>query len=262
MNTESLPPSADEHQAGTELHAKGVVPVPERLDSAQLFSPAKLARINFESFRFSQGSPELHPLIMQYLRGKYGDRMSDDAIAESLLLTAPSVEKFVNNDKVHAPTDATVADQMQKISSYWKDARNIGPEAVPQIVTRILRKSLERDYLKLAVGGERHRGEGMEDGRARPSSKFLSQVVYYGLNAHTTGVNEFDDMFRDVTSALHDHTQDVIVVTRFGDGGPGDWDLDFTTLGSLTRELVDIHTSHYPDELSRLPVEWRPEPSR
>jgi len=219
------------------------------------YRPEDIAKFTMGSFRTSQGDFGTQYAAVNYVLATHGDRITYDAIAVGMGLALVWARKFADQGASHSEGKGKDAvSEIDRTEGWWRSGlanRQGLIEQLPGTVEKILEGTLRRDRMYLIDGEGRKRMGVVEDGHVRPSSKYLSNIAYYGLSAHSTGMEEYDQMWRDVTAALYEHKDDPMqFITIKG--------IEDTTVGNTAQDIVAAYLSHYPDELESIPEEWRP----
>ncbi len=216
-------------------------------------SPEDLRDINIGAYRFAQGIPARHTPILEYVRLYYGDRITDDALRQSLELSVQPISRFISRGAglVHqsvveneSDIDTKVRGDLAEVAERWEEAKQPDLLNLPDVVGTIMKNSIGSDYKNLCQQGGRLGRGADERTSAHPHSRFLSQFAFYGLSRNTTGILVYDAMFRDTVAALDTYGHDWM-------------DTIGATAEDALRKVLAVYAAHYPDEIQRLPDQWR-----
>lgn len=171
-------------------------------------SKEKVVKLLFSSFRFSQGDINVQEKIFQWLHAQYPSyKVSESNIDEIKKDLLKKTKSYVLSPKGHhtqvrktktetgddIPIDhgfirKQVDNEASKFYNMLNSQENI---SIEQAVQEVARGIIEGDimYLRSEEGG----------GRPNKLNPQMSQIVTYGLSAESTGVPEYNEMFKQVT---------------------------------------------------------------
>lgn len=186
----------------------------EESDRETLTLPvAKRALIN--SFYISQGDPGTQRSIFLALHEirphwKVDDvlkqQLIDAGISTASIILFPGGEKTFHRSISREPLDPSsshfslIAEEIKKRTNQMQEIFNSKKEEEEdnQDLHFILNGIIKKDHVNLCERGGRQRSknEGQYDPRMDP---FLSHLCYYGIEANSTGMVEFDLIFKYIT---------------------------------------------------------------
>lgn len=196
--------------------------------------PERALQIFFLSYRFSQGSNSLQQHIYSYLHAKNPKWRITDGMEQFMKEKAPPIfGKFLwGKEALHPPLSRSTLtwaegqwrgligegspreiDLKSNLSGKIEEMRDVFNTDVSltkrlkhEVVGRIVEGIVKKDYRFLdrhsRDGGGRPRSRKTEDYTPQ-ADPFLSHICYYGLEQHSTGSPEYDQMFQDIRSSLH-----------------------------------------------------------
>jgi len=196
------------------------------------------------SYRFSQGQPDLQEIIFEYLVDRYGGRLQAKTINQARPLVLNAAAKLVTETpKLHKkrPYYEVEFDVHRDIDTFLKVLlRNMHPD-----IGRAFKMVIERDRTYLEKGFDPD-DEGYKRRDKRPRRKhqnvtphsdpYLSQFVYYVLMGHETGLQEFNEFFKALVKEYQSSTDPDI---KEG-----------------VTNLVNLHIKHHPEQVALLPKEY------
>jgi len=173
------------------------IPATERQSEQDRLDLHRGLSIFINSFRFSQGEPSLQQDIFKYLHILHPDWRIDPAMKRNLFRqglqaikrivptseTAGNVtssHQVVDEDKqvpLASETRYRLNDMQDELASPMFSRRG-------ELVARIVKVMMAKDTKFLKQG--------------RP----LSYVCHYGINAHSTGIEEYDMLFKEIRSHI------------------------------------------------------------
>lgn len=172
-------------------------------------TPEYAARLFFLSFRFSQGNTELQEMILDYIHFLHPQWRIDDQVRKEIeAKVAPAIKRYLLQEprKFH----------IEAVSENGKDNIEEAIEEQVRYFLEIFQKSLGEDQwlnkeeLLREVASEILSRDlhFLEQGRKRDNTnritpatdKFLSHLCYYGFLGHSSGAEEYDQMFKDISS--------------------------------------------------------------
>lgn len=228
------------------IEARHVVQeAPTFLEATDL-SAVYAARLLFISFRFSQGQLNIQRDIFHYLSEiRPSWRITNDFRREIKAAVEGPIRKFLGHDvdektDINIPINHTgdivfpaieeqINKQLQKMQrAFNKPSRQSLP--IPKSIPRITRGIIEIDHMYFASfpnGRERRlKDVSMHNSYSDP---YLSHFCYFGLEGHSTGMSEYDQMFGDMKNFY----KQMI-------GVPG-----YRKDVELTRKLIELYSSKH-----------------
>lgn len=180
-------------------------------------TPEYAARIIFDSFRFSQGDPDLQKQIFAYLHGiRPKWKISNDLlnkISKEFTFRVrgfmgyseepkPNVDRSLLHYNLGAssesdPINDEMLIDMEKIFN--------GEETLIVNVPVIARGVIVRDKRYLLDKGRPRTFHRSGPEKSEMGDPWLSHSIYYGVEEHATGLPEFDQMFVEVGEYLRNN---------------------------------------------------------
>lgn len=172
----------------------------------------KATEIFYGSFRFSQGSPTLQRSMVQHIANKHPDWTMDNQLAEEVKKRfLQKAAKYLRVDSdintkplVHSNVgdlEALESETANRLAEFQEAINQVpGETDLYDITTTIIERDAKflvdpNNYFPIGRPGERGQGE------------FLSHLCHYVMNRQPTGIEEFDDLFRDV----YEHIGDTVL---------------------------------------------------
>ena len=206
------------------------------------FTPEHVARLFFESYRFSQGSPGIQQQIFQFLNERFGDRITPDLIEQGATLATPRISAFVTSGTKHNDTPhSEVSGSVETEQRVWRSILTGGSiPAQPYNPHEMLSSMLVREAKFVEDGGRPYRADETSTS-SRSYSKHLSPFVFYGLMGQDTGLPEYNAMFAELVDNLH--------------GIPDSIDKVNTGGLEISKSILPVFVSHfttYPEDIARI----------
>lgn len=209
------------------------------------YTPQEVSKLFFNSFRFSQGEPGIQQLLYNYLCKEYGDRLSSRLIQDGIEIAAPRIEKFVSAGVSHTVREEDrIKDTIDEERQKWLatlDVHNSGKEMVFD-TKETLKQILARETRFLVRGSGRPRPNSGDGNQSGPKDKFTSHIVYYGLLENSTGMPEYDKLFKELLAELPNIPSEGRAMNRYGYEDQYSF---YTTL--------EKHFSAHPEDKAKLP---------
>ncbi len=216
------------------------------------YNRAYTARLLVHSFFFSQGSESLQDTILTFLVGRFGNNFDPQVINEAMEPASKAAYAIRSNERLHG---TVIRDGIQE-NTTEEEAR----EELENLAIKLVAVLDEKDiysqegvdisgltngliYIDISRLGP-HPSAG---GRRRQASEtvtmysdsYLSQWVFFGLMAQSTGMLEYDEMFAEVVRHFR---------LSSGDEEYKDW-------VDTSAQLIDNHLAHHPEQAELLP-DW------
>lgn len=185
---------------------------PEDKEDVEYIDNEKAKKLLFLSYRFSQGKSELQYNIFEYLhdiRPRW--RIGEKELPELQKALEETIQKYFGKSKdilLHpsSPMRDTVVIQ-ESIKTEVKEFAEILNDKKEkinreEILSRIITRMIQGDsiFLSQKEGRERRATEGRK--KSEHTDPWLSHLVYYGIQGHETGAEEYNQMFRDVRERI------------------------------------------------------------
>lgn len=158
--------------------------------SIEYLSDEKVVRLLFLSFRFSQGSPILQGQIFHWLHAQYPNyKINEDNFENTEELLSKNITKYLLSPKTaHAPqvSDVIETEVKRQTASFAQKINSNRNEEVELILESLADRIIIKDVE--FTGRERDDKSKLHD----------SQLITYGWNRQSTGMPEYDEMFRQV----------------------------------------------------------------
>lgn len=167
------------------------------------FTPEHVSKLFFDSFRFSQGSPNLQGFIYRYLVENYGDKLSPELIADGAEIAKPKIARYVAGGG-HIQQLESVDEPIDQECHAWQyaldsDSSQDKFDPHDMLATLLIRESYFADW---SDGRPRDAQKATETSRS--DSRHLNQFVFYGLMGKDTGSPEYNAMFSQLVDELYD----------------------------------------------------------
>lgn len=130
-------------------------------------------------------------------------------------------------------------------------------EELPKLAEELLLDSVISDYVWVVEKDGRPRGIDDRGTSSKPTSRYLSQVVFYGIMGKPTRYEVYDQMFKDMMDNVEKNWHTPILIEypeREEIKGQKEMEI---SLGEALMATARVHLSHYPNDKDRLPQEWR-----
>lgn len=179
---------------------------------------AYLENILFNTYYFSQGTSDLQKDIMQYIHKiRPTWSVSDEIGSEVFSLNQDRIRRFLTHSQ-HSPVAAKpnhsvvhpaieketdIPEETQTRVEQFKDIVNgnyDNRESVSNLLNRITIRIIKRDFHWLYEKNGRPRRHS--NTTSPQTDPWLSHFFYYALEEHSTGIKEFDEMFRGVRNTF------------------------------------------------------------
>lgn len=151
--------------------------------------------------------------MQEHIANQFGDH-----IKKFLGKGSKSSYEYKTSPRFHSARDTLeVRDSAQGELADMKDFFDGGrtgesagiPQTKVEFITAIARAVINKDskYLNKVEGRPRsHEGERM----SAATDPFLSHFVYYGLQGHSTGMKEYDELFAEISACVREHIKNGI----------------------------------------------------
>ncbi len=196
-------------------------------------------KLLFSSFRFSQGYPDLQDLFFQYIHQLHPEWKIDETFAAELFESSkkvlinflnpgeqdssttltkkislhnpdPDTEMPFSVETIENDTQMEIKNMMAYFNGETPDTeedtdKQLEPNVPSQVLSKIAVYLIERDEQFATGYSERIRKNMETDGTERYSpykDPHLSYLCYFGLEGHSTGIAEYDHMFRSLREYL------------------------------------------------------------
>lgn len=198
----------------------------------------RISQLFFLSFKFSQGESSLQFEIFTYIKYLHPEWIISDDLKKKIgSRVADPIRRLISQK--HFPINGTFYHTFHKYSAsaQEEELENIGEafekkRAKPNIYY-IAKAIIEQDRYFLIEKGGRPRSPNKS---ANPASdKWLSHIVHYGLEGHTTHTEEFDGMFSLVKQEIMD-----VLTGKKPEGGLGVKE-DMGSLGRVIEKHIETH---------------------
>lgn len=218
------------------------------------------AKIFFLSYRFSQGNSALQRYVFDFfhlLRPYW--RITDALKKEISQIVKPQIENFLGVGKKYAQgvsqspkgtyhpeignaqftgykiDDAVYLELGEMEKSFNGRKKYFRQRTIKELAEGI--SILEHNWL--VVKGGRPRKPAQSQKVTTATDPFFSQLCYYGFLGHSTGVKEYDEMFREVATYI----RSALVPPRVFS-----WPRKpaFAQFGRLS-DVVRVYNEHHPD---------------
>jgi hypothetical protein len=164
------------------------------------------------SFRFSQGNERFQRPLLEWLAARYHDQFNVHVVKRAVEPATKVAHGIVNHPQRHNPDKApmslktvrkNVKGSADDLNRYLRDC----PERLAEKagVGYLVHATLERDSYFLGIGGslskeggKRTRSEGHL--KVPYSDPYFSFWVHHGLMQKTTGLPEYDRMFKEMAA--------------------------------------------------------------
>lgn len=118
------------------------------------FTPEHVSNLFFNSFRFSQGEPNIQHQVFRYLQENYGDHLSSALINQGTALTIPRITSYITKGTKHAVRGpALIQTNVEAERENWKTIFNDGPGSPPYDPQEMLASILVREAGLVSNGG-------------------------------------------------------------------------------------------------------------
>jgi hypothetical protein len=194
----------------------------------QELAPEYAGRILFNSFRFSQGDPVLQHQIFAYLHEIRPNWRIDVPQEEALKATAKKLHEHVavgarpagERAILHTMIESTdFGSELDSAISWLKKTFSGEPIGHYNGIRFIVDKIITRDanYLLYTDGGRPRTFHRPDLEKSEMGDPWLSHAIYYGIEGHTTGIPEYDQMFHELGDYINNvlSEKDQILFRKF-----------------------------------------------
>ncbi|HEU5379997.1 MAG TPA: hypothetical protein VFV38_31630 [Ktedonobacteraceae bacterium] len=210
-----------------------------------VFLPVSLAKnIVFRAFLLAQGNAAIQARLFEYvalMQPRW--RMADEALSDLISQVTVAFHRFFAQGW-HQQTSATAPHLLEQ---------EVG-EAVLALQYALAHSLVERELLLSELWVDIVRRDHFflvtKEGRLRsksphvtvsPAAPYFSHLCQYGFGQIPVGLAEFDQLFREITLALQEHT--AIFRRRMAQ----------PDVPEQLTQVIAVHNRHYPDALVVLP---------
>lgn len=182
----------------------------------------KAEKLLFLSYRFSQGGAYLQSYLFRWLHlANPGWKIDAEMQEHTANQFGDHIKKFLGkgsyehetSPRFHSAIDtsevqSSAQGELIDMRDFFNGSRT-GDEGIPlktkeELITAIARAVISKDsiYLDKVEGRPRsHEGERM----SAATDPFLSHFVYYGLQGHSTGMKEYDELFVEIAACVREN---------------------------------------------------------
>jgi len=188
------------------------------VDASQELTTAKAIKLFFLSFRLSQGDGDLQDMIFKYLHFLHPEWSMPEEFREQLKIESASpFKKYLsgsNGTKVlhvsrePSAIDATIDNELSSMQVNLNRKNKRKPS-----VYSIANEIMEKDFEYLCNRNGRERNSSITYNPAQ--DPFLSHICFFALEGHSTGAEEYDQMFREVKVVVLRLSKGHKVASRF-----------------------------------------------
>jgi hypothetical protein len=193
-------------------------------------------RLIINSFRFSQGDELLQRDFLKQVGYLVHGKLDPETVRQAIEPTTTAVEKIVSNSKLHSKANPALAREEVESNANFL-AENINDQQPSNNLSAT--SVIWRDYKFLIDREGRDRAD--TERRSPATDPYLSQFVYYGLMAQTTGSPEYDQIFAEAVKAYEEHVKP-----------------EHPDYKDMVNLLIEKYLSNHPDQIDLLPETERP----
>lgn len=187
----------------------------EHNEEEEVLTVEKAEKLLFLSFRFSQGDPQLQMYFFSWLQRMHPDWKIDEPMQAAINKHAkPHFEKFLQSKEIKPnPLHKKITEVETPLELETNQMRVIFNQDINKLLSqeremleyvtsynvlikRIAQEIAARDKAYLLSQGGRERPLNVRPTVANDS--WLSHLCYYALAGHSTGSEEYDQLFREI----------------------------------------------------------------
>lgn len=196
---------------------------PEAIKEIQnQLTPEHASNIFVASFRHSQGLPDIQKNIFSYLHSIRPDwKITPEDKPEILNTSKEKVQAFLFGKENKARENTThskyptkevakrdIEDQFEEMEEQLNNQEEADQDKKEKLIQKIANGIIDRDSYFLDKGRK------------------ISYIVHYGLNEHSTGIPEINEMYKEVRkfitlSGIKDNKKLAEVLRIYGEKNPG-----------------------------------------
>jgi hypothetical protein len=229
--------------------------LPSRESGELKYDSSYIARLITYSYFFSQGNARFQRPILHYLATQFSERFDKATVMDAVAPASKMV--FAIRHKYHLHRRITdimgnidtvpEEDVPQDVNAFAEDLigyLDSGVEANEEEldITYLCEETIDRDIHQLGLGENAKytdRGRSSSTSSSPYADSHLSLWVYFGLMGQTTGMEEYDRMFKEMVSAYRTTSRNS----------------DFHT--KKTQLLTEYQLQHHPEQFELLPDEFK-----